>query len=906
MTYYEVLGVDRDANEKAIKAAHRKLSKKWHPDTAQARGEEEEFAKKEMQKINEAYATLINPKKRAMYDAQNPVSTNVYEYYAKKQNKEENGKEKTNVEIEKEKQRKAILQFLDVEFQHKNELLEMFAELATGAMNYTFSEEEYLEYHELILEEQQDCIKKIQEIVAVAKKKQITGLEENFRQAKKVVNELIRKGNETPKSLKEAHYMEETRMLTKKIHNLMNGFRDRVNSITEFDLLDKTWEFTNDEELNSACEAHKNEVIKLLSDIQWIQETASARKIKIGLINVLNSRKSYDMEEITLDECKSRVENCKQVLNLNLQELREKFWQERCKYEKDETGKTVLDGIESMWQAEQYEGNFICPPNIEKIGYYALYWLRNIHSISIPAHLINTDTKIKLPHEGALKYLIFTFDKQQQVVDISKIDVEIIIKKGDYICVSGEPLFSDHTFALVDAKGVYVYDSKKLCKLSGVKSMNELEELSSLWSSYSYSDWKNYQLQIHAWAQVAKKLPYPELMRYFPTSTEFIKKWLKLDKTNFDNVFLASDEKARTRVIRLYIALGALNGDYCHAQAEWLISRLNVSKMYRSRLERSFKEVEMNQDPMFYVPTSAVNLVKENINNQEFLPYIFAFLEGNKIFQTEAKKANVALSPEFIMKTAPQYIFHKKVDVITDFVKELFEAEQNIEGKVAEKILDLYNVVQRKLGGTLDKNIITTVDKDKSSTMHYRFFDIGALETYLVFAKSFYSKEKSKKVNFYGVEAENVFLSSNSHAIEIVDGENKRIAIVILNLFDEGELFADIMGGVKAENESIEVLEAIRRALIDQKNCNNIITGISIGMNEPARTTYYNSWREVIQNTNEEWARKVKWVKFEYLFKNQILNISHKGYRARFILEGKEQNLNTPNPYDNPRISSRK
>ena len=869
MTYYEVLGVDRNANEKTIKAAHRKLSKKWHPDTAQARGEEEEFAKKQMQKINEAYATLIDPKKRAMYDAQNPVSTNVYEYYAKKQHKAETGKKKTDVEIEKEKQRKAVLQFLDVEFQHKDEILEMFAELATGAVNYTFSEEEYLEYRELILEEQQDCIKKIQEIVAVAKKKQITGLEINFRQAEKVVKELTRKGNETPKSLKEAHYVEETRMLTKKIHNLMNGFRDRVNSITEFDLLDKTWEFTNDEELNFVREAHKNEVIKLLSDIQWIQETASARKIKIGLINMSNSRKSYDREEITLDECKSRVENCKQVLNLNLQELREKFWQERCRYVKDETGKTVLDGMKLMWQAVRYEGTFICPPNIEKIGYYALYWLSHINSVSIPVHLINTDTTIKLPHEGALKHLIFTFDKQQQVVDISKIDAEIITKKGDYICVSGGS-FSDHTFALVDAEGVYVYDNKKLCKLSGVKSMNELEKLSSLWRSYS--DWKNYQLQIHAWAQVAKKLPYPELMRYLPASTE-------------------------------YIALGALNGDYCHAQAEWLISRLNVSKMYRSRLERSFKEVEMNQDPMFYVPTSAVNLVQENINNQEFLPYIFAFLEGNKIFQTEAKKANVALSPEFIMKTAPQYIFHKKVDVITDFVKELFEAEQNIEGKVAEKILDLYNVVQRKLGGGLDKNIITTVDKGKSSTMHYRFFDIGALGTYLALAKSFYSKEESPKSNFYGVEAENVFLSSNSHAIEIVNGENKRIATVILNLFDEGELFADIMS---CENESIEVLEAIRRALIDQKNCNNIITGISIGMNEPARTTRYNNWRRVIQNANEDWAQKVKWIKFEYLFKSQILDISYKGYRARFILEGKEQNLNPPNPYDDPKVSSRR
>ena len=893
MNPYEVLGVDRNANEKTIKEAYRKLARKWHPDLFHTEAEKKD-AEIKMKEINEAFDILKTPERRTAYDAENPVSVNVYEYYANKQANVKNNRKKKqdSDEIEKEKQRKAILQFLDVEYEHKNEIFDMCAELATGAVTDAFSDEEYLEYLTLVLEEMQDCIEKIKQIISVAKSKQIKGLESNFRQAEEAIEELTRKGNETPKSLKQAHYVEETRILTEKIRDLMNGFRDRVNAVKNFRLLNMTWEFDDDSQLNSVCEKHKNEVNKLLTDMQWVQETAYERNIDIGVIAFGDPNSSYVSyrDEKTLDECKEIVEKNKKVLDLNLQGLREEFWAKKCSYSKDSKGRTILNGMDSLWEAEEYKGNFICPPNISGIASNAFYWLRKVRSITIPAHVINNDTAIEVPR-GSLKKLIFTFGTQSQTVNVSRINSEVITLIGDYICVSGK--YSVRTFTLVDIKKAYVYDEKKLCELNGVTSMEELYELSKLWESYL--EWKGYQLQIHTWAQVVKKLPDPNLMRLLPVSVESVKEWVKMDKINFENAILLNDDDLKTRVVRLYIALGALNGSYCHAQAEWLISKLDVSKMYRSRLERFPKEMQANEDPVFSVPKSAVDLVQENIDNKEFIPYILAFLEGYKLFQSEAKKANVELSAEFIISTAPQYIFHKKVVKTTTFVKQLLEAEKDINVRIADKILRLYNVVQRQQNNSTIKNIIETVDKADNSAIHYKFFDIKSLQSYLAFAKDFKLKERFQKCKtYYGVEAENVFLSNNSHAIEIIDGENKRIAVVILNLLDKGEIFADIMS---CENKSIDVLEAIRRALIDQKNCNNMVTAISIGMNEAPRTNRYNEWRKVVQNSSVDWVQGVSWIKFEYLFESRILGTSYKGYRARFMVEGEGQYLNSPNPY---------
>lgn len=61
--YYEVLGVQRDASEKEIKSAYRKLAMQHHPDRSDAPEAEERF-----KEISEAYAVLSDQDKRKQYD----------------------------------------------------------------------------------------------------------------------------------------------------------------------------------------------------------------------------------------------------------------------------------------------------------------------------------------------------------------------------------------------------------------------------------------------------------------------------------------------------------------------------------------------------------------------------------------------------------------------------------------------------------------------------------------------------------------------------------------------------------------------------------------------------------------------------------------------------------------------
>ncbi|PYE89177.1 molecular chaperone DnaJ [Phyllobacterium leguminum] len=62
--YYETLGVQKGADEKALKSAFRKLAMQFHPDKNP--GDHE--AERKFKEIGEAYETLKDPQKRAAYD----------------------------------------------------------------------------------------------------------------------------------------------------------------------------------------------------------------------------------------------------------------------------------------------------------------------------------------------------------------------------------------------------------------------------------------------------------------------------------------------------------------------------------------------------------------------------------------------------------------------------------------------------------------------------------------------------------------------------------------------------------------------------------------------------------------------------------------------------------------------
>ncbi|MGD0153483.1 MAG: DnaJ C-terminal domain-containing protein [Thermacetogeniaceae bacterium] len=64
--YYEILGIKREATEKEIKSAYRKLARKWHPDLHT--GKQKTEAEEKFKKINEAYEVLSDPEKRPKYD----------------------------------------------------------------------------------------------------------------------------------------------------------------------------------------------------------------------------------------------------------------------------------------------------------------------------------------------------------------------------------------------------------------------------------------------------------------------------------------------------------------------------------------------------------------------------------------------------------------------------------------------------------------------------------------------------------------------------------------------------------------------------------------------------------------------------------------------------------------------
>ena len=65
--YYKILGVPRDADDRTIKQAYRRLARKHHPDVSRAKGSADRF-----KEINEAYEVLSDSEKRKRYDSLGP------------------------------------------------------------------------------------------------------------------------------------------------------------------------------------------------------------------------------------------------------------------------------------------------------------------------------------------------------------------------------------------------------------------------------------------------------------------------------------------------------------------------------------------------------------------------------------------------------------------------------------------------------------------------------------------------------------------------------------------------------------------------------------------------------------------------------------------------------------------
>jgi len=62
--YYKVLGIDKNASEKEVRKAYRKLARKYHPDL----NPDDKEAQRKFQQVNEAHEVLSDPEKRKKYD----------------------------------------------------------------------------------------------------------------------------------------------------------------------------------------------------------------------------------------------------------------------------------------------------------------------------------------------------------------------------------------------------------------------------------------------------------------------------------------------------------------------------------------------------------------------------------------------------------------------------------------------------------------------------------------------------------------------------------------------------------------------------------------------------------------------------------------------------------------------
>ncbi len=81
--YYAILGVPRNATEKEIKQAYRRLARKYHPDVNPG----DKSAEERFKEISEAYEVLSDPEKRAKYDQYGEM----WKYFSEQQQQQPGG-----------------------------------------------------------------------------------------------------------------------------------------------------------------------------------------------------------------------------------------------------------------------------------------------------------------------------------------------------------------------------------------------------------------------------------------------------------------------------------------------------------------------------------------------------------------------------------------------------------------------------------------------------------------------------------------------------------------------------------------------------------------------------------------------------------------------------------------------
>jgi curved DNA-binding protein CbpA len=106
MNYYTILGLDKYASSSEIKAQHKKLSLKYHPDkTINLDEKSKKEANDKWHDINQAYKVLIDIEKRIIYDISGVEGLDDYEKKQRQQDNINEAKERNKKQREERKKR---------------------------------------------------------------------------------------------------------------------------------------------------------------------------------------------------------------------------------------------------------------------------------------------------------------------------------------------------------------------------------------------------------------------------------------------------------------------------------------------------------------------------------------------------------------------------------------------------------------------------------------------------------------------------------------------------------------------------------------------------------------------------------------------------------------------------------